>query len=158
MNKILVQSILAAVLPFSIYTGKAQTIHLDSAITIIGKVISFDSTKHILERCHFSNRTTLCLIDGKQFFGTEIDRDNEPPRNHLKSLQIIFRGQVVDLDVSGMYNPSYENRIYKDQFQVDDYFSSIVLRANFSDGGASYQASWRIIKGTSIRTMLNWSD
>lgn len=130
----------------------AQTIELDSGIVLIGKVIPFDSTKHKIERCKYVWGTGICLIDGQPFYG--MDHDDDPPKNELKKLTLVINGVHTQLDVSQMYNPNYENLIYKNRFRIRKYGIVYELTGWFSDGAGTYLVRWRIINGKSIRTAI----
>lgn len=151
MNKYFI-SILVVLLILSCRNANAQRIELDSGVVLVGKVVPFDSTKHKIERCNFSGYTGICIIDGKPFFGQ--DQDNFVPRNQLKELTISIDGIQSKLDVSQMYNPNYENKIYKDHFRIRRFGTVCELTGWFSDGAGTYVVRWRIIEGKSIRTAI----
>lgn len=130
----------------------AQRIELDSGIALVGNVVPFDSTKHKIERCNFSGYTGVCLIDGKPFFGQ--DQGNFLPRNQLVELTFTINGVQSKLDVSQMYNPNYENKIYKDRFTIRRFGIVYELTGWFSDGAGTYLVRWKIIQGKSIRTAI----
>ncbi len=78
----------------------------------------------------------------------------ELPRNQLMNLTLFINSEKVVLDVSGLFNPSWENEIKKDQFTFEKAEVGYNLTGYFSDGAGAYSVNWLIIKGASIRTKI----
>lgn len=136
-------------------SARAQTIDLGNGIALTGKVIPFDSTKHTISRCKkFNwNYEPVCLIDGKPYFGHDLGP--ELPRMELTSLRVTIRGKPVTLDISGMFNPSWNVELRPDQFKARTAEGGHQVVGLFSDGAGTYVAVWKIIAGGSIRSVLS---
>ncbi|OVE76495.1 hypothetical protein BVX98_05815 [bacterium F11] len=112
----------------------------------------FVAAEHKLKRC---GKESICLIDGKPFFGS----DGDVPRRELVSMKVEIQDKPIELDVTGMFNPwnVYKNEDYvsKDQYRIEHIWENTwVLRGSFSDGAGYYSAEWMISEGGSIRTIL----
>jgi len=138
----------------------AQTIDMGNGIKIIGNVIPFDSTHHQITRCavpEWSYRP-VCLIDGTPFFVHDLDI--ALPRMQLASLSVSIDGLIVNLDVSGMFNPNGYEPLRPDQFKLvqSEGYNAIDIIGLFSDGAGTYVAVWKVMAGGSIRTLISGSE
>lgn len=137
-----------------------QTIDLGNGIKIIGNVIQFDSTHHQITRCAVPDWSykPVCLIDGTPFFGHDLDI--ELPRMQLASLSVSIDGQIVNLEVSGMFNPNGYEPLRPGQFKMkqSDGYNAIDVIGLFSDGAGTYVAVWKVMAGGSIRTLISGSE
>lgn len=144
------------IIAFSSGFGQSQEtkIELDSGIYIVGIVETFNPENHQIDSCETGAKwKAICLIDGVLFYGSDISP--APPRNQLKKLLINIHGNEVDLDVSGMYNPSYKNTIYKKHFSIERCNEGLCLTGYFSDGAGTYIAMWKIVRGKSMRILIS---
>jgi len=137
-----------------------QNIDMGNGIKIIGKVIQFDSTHHEITRCEVPEWSyrPVCLIDGTPFFGHDLDI--ALPRMQLASLSLSIDGHIVNLDVSGMFNPNGYEPLRPDQFKMmpSDGYNAIDVIGLFSDGAGTYVAVWKVMAGGSIRTLISGSE
>lgn len=138
----------------------AQSIDMGNGIKIIGSVIPFDSTHHVITRCAVPDWSykPVCLIDGAPFFGHDLDI--ALPRMQLASLSVSIEGQIVNLDVSGMFNPNGYEQLRPGQFKIEqsDGNNAIDIIGLFSDGAGTYVAVWKVMAGGSIRTLISGSE
>jgi len=137
-----------------------QSIDLGYGMTITGKVVPFDSTVRTITRCNVFDWEfqPVCLIDGKPFFGQDLD--SALPRMELASLSVSTDGKEVALDISGMFNPNGYAELRSDQFKVvqADGFNAFEIIGLFSDGAGTYVAVWKVMAGGSIRTLISGSE
>ena len=110
----------------------------------------FDASRHKITK---TNPGGVRLIDGKQFFGTDLT----VPKTQLDSAAIVIGETRVALDVSHMFNP-WVNAPSPERFTLTPYEDGWLLAGAFSDGGGAYVARWRILNGTSIRGILTDDD
>jgi hypothetical protein len=117
-------------------------------------VDSFISTKHKYDTCDTGlGWKMICLIDGKFWFG--LDDGMELPKNQLKRLVVLLDKKQIDLDVSGMFNPTFSGTLRKEQFKLEKFNDGYMLYGFFSDGAGTYTAHWKIVKGKSFRTVIS---
>ena len=129
-------------------------LELDSAVLIQGEVIDFDSTKHTYRICDSEHgRSWICMIDEQAWFGS--DQGMALPRNELRSLVALVHGESVALEVSGMFNPNWNNELRRAQFKVDRDGNVYMIYAFFSDGAGTYTAHWRVSEGAAERVVLS---
>lgn len=129
-------------------------VEVGEKIIVSANIVSFDSAKHTYDMCDTGlGWKAICLIDGKPWFGSDAGRDL--PRNQIKRMSINIQEQEIQLDVSGMFNPNYENQLRKEQFKIKKTETGYLLSAYFSDGAGTYVAEWLIVKGTSVRTKIS---
>lgn len=135
-------------------SSHGQTIDLGEDRSITGQVVPFDTSAHVITRCKVLDwkENPICLIDGKPIFGTDLNY--LAPRSQLTELVLHLAGHQVSLDVSCMYNPSYEAAIADGQFDLEPAEGGFKLTGRFSDGAGSYQADWFIINGSAVRTRI----
>ena len=137
--------------------SNVATIKLDNQIFLTGTVETFDPTKHTYDTCDTGlGWRSFCLIDNKIWFGS--DSGMELPRNQLTNLKIKIDGQVISLDVAGMYNPNWDNTLRREQFLIKKGEVGYYLYAFFSDGAGTYTVHWKIVKGNSIRLKISNDD
>jgi hypothetical protein len=134
-----------------------STINLDKGVLLTGTIEPFDSTKHKYDTCDTGlGWKSICLIDGKIWFGADAGRDL--PRNSLTKLTIKINGAEVPLDITGMYNPSFKNELTTEQFKLKQVEVGHVLFGHFSDGAGTYTAHWTIIKNKSMRNKISTDE
>lgn len=134
--------------------SQTNTVKIDSIATLTGTISTFDSQEHYMDTCETKmNWNYICLIDGKPWFGS--DNGWNLPRNQLMKLELNLHGQNISLDVSGMYNPNYENSIRANQFKIKEGEGVYYLYGFFSDGAGGYTCHWKIVNGTSIRLKIS---
>jgi hypothetical protein len=134
--------------------GEIHKVELDSAITLTGEIVEFDKSAHTYDSCDTGvGWNAICLINGKPWFGGDAGLDL--PRNKMKSLELNLYGQNIKLDVSGMYNPSFGNKLKLRQFEIQKEEMGYYLFGHFSDGAGSYMCQWKIVKGGSIRLKIS---
>jgi hypothetical protein len=95
-------------------------------------------------------KNELTLINTKQVFGT----DYELPQTVLDSAKVQLYDQIINLDVSCMYNPWFGNinfNNFKHKWD-NDY---LYINGLFSDGAGGYITQWRIYNDNSIRTIIS---
>lgn len=131
-----------------------SNVELANQVFLTAQIENFDKSKHIYDTCDTGlGWKSMCLIDKQIWFGSDAGLDL--PRNQLVNLTLFFNGEKVELDVSGLFNPSLENEIKKDQFTFEKAEVGYNLTGYFSDGAGAYSVNWLIIKGTSLRTKIS---
>jgi hypothetical protein len=134
-----------------------STVEIENQIILTAIIETFDSTKHTYDTCVTGlGWKAICLIDNEIWFGN--DSGMELPRNKLINLTIKIDEREILLDVTGMYNPNWDNEIRKDQFAIKKAELGYYLYAYFSDGAGTYTVHWKIIKGKSIRLKISKDD
>jgi hypothetical protein len=136
----------------------AQT---NSGETIISKNVSlkwtnevFKSSKHNIEYCFENSKDKfICKIDGKPWFGS--DQGLEMPRNQLIKLVLKMGSDLIDLDVSNMFNASFDGALSANQFLLKKEGAFYKLYGFFSDGAGTYTVHWRIINKSSVREVIS---
>jgi len=130
-----------------------STVKIGDNISLTATIESFDSSKHTYDTCDTGlGWSGICLIDGEPWFGC--DNGMDLPRNQLVKLSIKINGKDILLDVGGMFNPSYNNEIKKEQFEIENGEFGYYLYGYFSDAAGSYTVQWIIIKGKSMRLKI----
>lgn len=154
MYKLLLISFLIIESTIGFSQSQETKIELDSGIYIVGVVETFNPENHQIDSCDVgASWQAVCLIDGSLWYGSDISPVS--PRNQLKRLSVNIHGEEVNLDVSGMYNPSYKNVIYKKHFSIKRCNEGYCLKGWFSDGAGTYVAMWKIIKDKSMRILIS---
>lgn len=126
---------------------------LSPGVTLTGTIENFDASRHKYDTCNsIDGWKSICLIDGKLWFGS--DAGLKLPRNQLTRLSIAIGEQVIELEVTGMYNPSIENELSANQFKFEFQEVGHMLYGYFSDGAGTYTAHWKIVNGKSIRQVI----
>lgn len=135
-----------------------QTVDLGNDIKLTGEVVPFDSTAHTVTRCKLLDwqHDPICLIDSQPYFGSDLDY--RMPRNHFRSLVIEISGKRTVLDVTGMFNVSWDLSIHDGQFEIKPDEGGHILTGEFSDGAGVYTATWKIVTGGAIRTELKQAE
>ncbi|WP_320815689.1 hypothetical protein [Flavobacterium sp.] len=95
----------------------------------------------------------LCKIDNQEWYGS--DRGIEFPKNELTKLEVIINNNVIKLETSKMFNPSFSGELFETQFKLKKKKDYYILFAYFSDGAGTYSAHWKIINGKSERIVLS---
>jgi len=138
----------------------AQTIDLGNNIVLTGEVVPFESTKHTIMRCNHPDWALppVCLIDGRPFFGHDLDVTF--PRTELAWLSVSIAEKDIALDVVGMFNPNGNAQLRPDQFRIkpSDGIDALDIIGQFSDGAGTYVAVWKVMAGGSIRTVISGSE
>lgn len=132
---------------------RKSSVDFGNGIILNTQVEPFNAGQHKYDTCDMGQEwKTICLIDGKIWFGT--DQGLDIPRNQLTKMTIKISGKEVGLDVSGMYNPSFTGQLTKNQFKLKSIGEEYTLYGYFSDGAGTYTAHWTVIKGKSIRQII----
>ena len=140
---------------FLLTKGFSQTqsgeIVLKKNASILWSTNVFKESEHKVEICKTElGWEFICKIDDKPWFGSDLGM--EKPDSQLIKLILKIDNQIVELDVSGMFNTNY---LTKDQFLLKKEGEFYKLYAFFSDGAGSYTAHWLIINGSSIREVIS---
>jgi hypothetical protein len=149
---ILTPAIVAALIVTSGQSRSATntyTIPLKNEMSLELTADPFDPAKHRVTECDLSGFKGICLIDDKPVFGT----DWTLPRSQLLKASVKIGTDLIDLDVSSMYNPWFEKPDPRD-FNAESVYGGYRIRGFFSDAAGSYHAEWFIVQGKSVRTML----
>ncbi|MBK9765460.1 MAG: hypothetical protein IPO87_19555 [Flavobacteriales bacterium] len=141
-----------------VMSSAGQTIDLGYDIKLTGEVVPFDSTAHAVTHCKVLDwqDDPICLIDGQPYFGSDLDY--RMPRNHFRSLMIEISGKRTALDVTGMFNVSWDLSIHDGQFEIKPCEGGHILTGGFSDGAGVYTVTWKIVAGGAIRTELKRAE
>jgi len=147
-------TILVAFLVTAQLFGQEKTsLDFGNGVILNALVEKFNVVKHKYDTCDTEQEwKTICLIDGKIWFGT--DQGLDLPKNQLTKMTIKIRGKEIPLDVSGMYNPSFTGQLTKNQFKLKSAGEEYTLYGYFSDGAGTYTAHWTVIKGESLRQII----
>lgn len=128
---------------------------------ILGKGISlkwivekFIPEKHKIETCETDSKDKfICKIDEKLWLGS--DQGMELPRNQLTKLALNINSNSIELDVSNIFNASYDGELSINQFLIKKEGSFYKLYSYFSDGAGTYTVHWKILNNTSIREVIS---
>lgn len=131
-------------------------IALNEHIVLYYSVVPFETKHHEIELCYFQNQPYYCLIDGKEWFGS--DMGTELPKYEIKELYIIQNGIKIDLDYSKMFNPVFDTVINEQHFSLEDLTDGILLKGWFSDGAGTYCVEWEIKNKIALRTLISNSE
>jgi hypothetical protein len=127
---------------------------LNDTVSLTGTIEKFDKSKHHFDTCYIQQYLkSICLIDGNPWFGSV--RALALPVNQLTKLTLIIKGIKTPLDVSGMFNPIFNNNLTKDHFKLENSGFGYLFNGWFFDGGGYYEAVWKIIKNKSIRVSIS---
>ena len=130
-----------------------STVKIADNVYVTAEIDEFKLAEHSIDTCAEGiGNKYICRIDGKMWFGGGQELDI--PRNKFYKLKLSYGNTHLRLDISDMYNSSYEGLIYKDQFKWRSEGNIYFLNAAFSDGAAAYSVQWRIEKGKSVRTYI----
>jgi hypothetical protein len=137
----------------ALYGQTKSSIDFGNGIILSAVVESFKADQHKYDTCDTGQDwKTICLIDGKIWFGT--DQGLDIPKNQLTKMAIKINGKEIGLDVSGMYNPSFTGQLTKNQFKLKSLGEEYTLYGYFSDGAGTYTAHWTIIRNESLRQII----
>jgi hypothetical protein len=141
--------------------GEPVSFTLPSAVTIRIIEVPFVASEHHLKAC--SGGPAACLIDDRVPFGT----DGDVPKTYVKSISASFKGRTYALDASQMFN-AWGGRALEAKLRDGRHFRyfggrcedslNCTFRGLFSDGAGSFVAEWKVVNGTSQRTVLTWSN
>jgi hypothetical protein len=132
---------------------ETSSVTLESNISLIGIIEPFQINNHTFDTCDTGlGWKSICLIDHAIWFGC--DAGMELPKYQLVKLSIKIENKVIGLDVLGMFNPNFTNKLKKEQFKLEKAEVGYLLNGWFSDGAGGYTAQWKIIKGKSFRTKI----
>lgn len=143
---------------FIITESYAQTqsgeITLEKNISLSWTTKVFKETEHKIEvsKTEFGDNY-ICKIDGKPWFGSDFGM--EKPRNQLTKLTLKINGKETELDVTNMFNPSFEGILSERQFSLKKEGEFYKLYSFFSDGAGTYTVHWKIVNGSSIREVIS---
>jgi len=127
---------------------------LENGIMLTGTISTFEKSKHTYDTCGSEfNWKYICLIDGKQWYGT--DHDLTLPRNQLTQLTINIHGKEISLETTGMFNISPDNNLPSRKFHLSKNGEDYLLQGIFSDGAGTYIVQWKIIRNTSQRIKIS---
>lgn len=127
----------------------------DNDLTIKVYISAFDPNQHTIDSCT-NQALYYCTIDNAPWFGC--DAGFELPKYQLDSLIFSTKHSEVALDVSSMFNPTYNGIIDKSRFEIITYRDGYEIKGLFSEGDGKYWASWMIVNGKQIRTHLDSGD
>jgi hypothetical protein len=119
-------------------------------VSLVLAVVPFDAKKHEITECKGPDWSAVCLIDGKPVFGT----DWEIPKSQLVRASLKAPDNIIELDVSCMYNPWFTKKPDPRDFSAEKVEGGYRIRGFFSDAAGSYNAEWLVIKDSSVRTRL----
>jgi hypothetical protein len=137
--------------------GQTSSIELTPSISLTATMIDFEPSAHHYDTCDTRlGWTTICLIDGEPWFGC--NKGMDLPQKQLTQLALTIRGQKTELDVSGMYNPTFDTHISPNQFKIKQTSNEYTLYGFFSDGAGSYTCKWLIINGASVRCLISANE
>jgi hypothetical protein len=71
----------------------------------------------------------------------------------LAQAAVKIGSRVVDLDVSCMFNPCFDNVDAQD-FTVETVYGGYLIRGAFSDATGTYRAEWVVVQDGSVRTQF----
>ena len=129
-------------------------VELEKGVILFATIEKFIPRQHRYDTCTTQfNWKMICLIDGKIWFGT--DDGMGLPKYKLKSLTLTINGRKIPLDVTGMYNPSFDGYLSKRQIELVKDNAGYLLYGFFSDGAGTYTAHWRIVKNKSMRLKIS---
>ena len=153
--KTLINILLIVIITGQINAQKTtSTIEMGKQIYLTGTIETFDSSKHTFDICDTGlGWKSICLIDDNPWFGCDAGMDI--PKNQLTKLILTIKGEKIDLDVSGMFNPNWNNELRNNQFKLDSAEVGYYLTGMFSDGAGTYTAKWIIIKDKGLRTKIS---
>ena len=139
------------------FAGGAARFTLPSGVSVEIVEAPFDASVFEIKGC--SEKAPACLINGQVPFGTAYGL----PKTYVKSITATFNGKSHSLDVSSMYD-AWGARPLEHPGAVR-YFGgkcfdsrNCQFRGLFSDAAGSFVAEWRVVNGTSVRTVLTSSD
>jgi len=129
-------------------------IALGKNISLLWTTIVFKQTEHKIEvsKTEFGDNY-ICKIDGKPWFGS--DFGIEKPRNQLIKLTFKINGKETELDVTNMFNPSFEGILSEHQFLLKKEVGFYRLYSFFSDGAGTYTVHWKIVNESSVREVIS---
>jgi len=117
----------------------------------------FIPENHKIETCKSEfGYKFICKIDGKIWFGGDIGMEN--PRNQLTKLVLKINSITVDLDISNMFNPSYDGGLSKKHFLFKKEGEFYKLYSFFSDGAGTYTVHWKILGNSSVREVISGNE
>ncbi len=133
-------------------TTMAEIYFADLDVEITTTVVGFDPDQFYLS----CRQGSVLTINGLPFFGS----DGLIPQTRLETLIVGVNAKATagrahfPLDVSGMYNPWIE---LGDRFDLRPIGDGLLweLTGIFSDGAASYAATWRVSPKGALRTRLS---
>jgi hypothetical protein len=128
-------------------------LELSDGVVLFGVIQKFDKNNHTIDTCTDELRQKyICKIDGKPWYG--MDRGLESPKTQLTDLRLVINGLTIPLDVSGMFNPRFSYQLIRKQFNLKKNGGEYELSGFFSDGAGTYEATWKINTGKSVRTSI----
>ncbi len=122
-------------------------------IYLSGSVGEFNPFRHKIDTCIEGDEKYICRIDGNEVFG--IDRGLDLPTTELFSLKIQINGKRIPLDISGMFNPSFDVSLSTGEFKLEKVRDVYFLQSYFSDGAGTYIAKWKISNHESKRILIS---
>lgn len=149
---IFLMAFLFFIAPFSAIADEARdsfSFSLGEGISLNLTTTQFNEKNHKITECNINDRPSVCLIDGKPIFGTDLDL----PRNQLVKATIKIGKNTINLDVTCMYNPWFGKPDVK-KFTLKKAYGGYLISGYFSDGAGSYEAEWFVIENSAVRTRL----
>lgn len=133
------------------------TINFENDMKLEIVISKFDSKKSKIDTCHTKEMSYICLIDGLPWFGS--DMALELPKYKVESIVFIHNENHVNLDVSGMFNPTFTGEIDRRHFEVNAFSDThFELSGWFSDGAGMYCVKWKITDNEQLRTLISSSE
>ncbi len=133
-------------------TQAQNILQFDNGIDLQITIVDFKAENHRIDTCLMKNQPYICTIDELNWYG--MDLGMELPKYELKEVVVLFEGNTISLDVTQMYNPTFNEARLKRQFEVNIENGQIEINAWFSDGAGTYCAKWTIKNGSSKREIL----
>jgi hypothetical protein len=137
----------------NIFGQNNGSIELDQKAFLNWEIQNFIKENHTYKFCLQNKLKYLCKIDNQEWYGS--DRGIEFPKNELTKLEVIINNNVIKLETSKMFNPSFSGELFETQFKLKKKKDYYILFAYFSDGAGTYSAHWKIINGKSERIVLS---
>lgn len=135
----------------------SSTVELDKQTMLTALIETFEPSKHSYDTCDTGlGWKAICLIDKQLWFGS--DAGMELPKNQLIKLSLELKDYQIELDVKGLYNPSWNNQLRKEQFKLEKAEIGYTLTGNFSDGAGAYSVQWLIVNQGSIRIAIKGAN
>jgi len=133
---------------------KNGEIALSKNVVLEWKTEKFIPEKHKIETCktEFGDKY-ICKIDGELWLGS--DNGMENPRNQLTKLSLKINSQSIKLDVSNIFNASFDGELSNRRFSFKKEGEFYRLYSFFSDGAGAYTVIWKVLDNRSIREVIS---
>ena len=101
----------------NIYGQNNGSIELDQKAFLNWEIQNFIKENHTYKFCLQNKLKYLCKIDNQEWYGS--DRGIEFPKNELTKLEVIINNNVIKLETSKMFNPSFSGELFETQFKLN---------------------------------------